>query len=251
MTNFSVNFNQVLDKRNRILWVILAFHAGYLNAGGFLSSHRFVAHMTGIGTGIGLSVSAGDYWIALELVLAPISFMVGAAYAGYLVDKKIVADREPRVLNGVACILFLNCAVFFGGISGFFGDFGEPLLLQRDFILLFMLTFTCGLQNGLFVSLTSGQIRTTHITGLVTDVGLAVVRSLVIKNPDKRNTEVRKNWLRVATILSFSIGSLIAAIIFQRIGYWGFVGSILISVIIFGLIIRIKLVTEDPGHVVS
>jgi uncharacterized membrane protein YoaK (UPF0700 family) len=249
MNKTGVSFNQVLDKRNQILWICLAFHAGFLNAGGFLSSHRFVSHMTGFGTTIGLSVSEGEYWIALELILAPISFMIGAAYAGYLVDKKIVADREPRVMNGILCILFMNCAVFFGGISGFFGDFGEPLLLQRDFILLFMLTFTCGLQNGLFVSLTSGQIRTTHITGLVTDVGLALVRSLVIKNPDKKNTEVRKNWLRVGTILSFSSGSLIAAIIFQRIGYWGFVGSICLSILILGMVLRIQLVTVNPRQV--
>jgi uncharacterized membrane protein YoaK (UPF0700 family) len=253
MTKTAHNFNQVLEKRNQLLWMCLAFHAGYLNAGGFLSSHRFVSHMTGFGTSIGVSVSEHEYLIALELILAPVAFMVGAAFAGYLVDKKIVAHREPRVITGILCILFMNLAVFAGGITGFFGVFGEPLLLQRDFLLLFMLTFTCGLQNGLFVSLTSGQIRTTHITGLVTDVGLSMVRSLVIKNPDTKNTEVRKNWLRINTILSFSTGSLLAAIIFQRLEYWGFMGSTMFSLFILALVSHIyrkASVTENPRHIV-
>jgi uncharacterized membrane protein YoaK (UPF0700 family) len=233
-------YNHILDKNNQILWMCLAFHAGYLNAGGFLASHRFVSHMTGFGTSIGLSVSEGEYLIALELILAPVAFMVGAAYAGYLVDRKIVANREPRVINGIFCIIFMNLAVLFGGVTGFFGAFGEPLLLQRDFLLLFMLTFTCGLQNGLFVSLTSGQIRTTHITGLFTDFGLSIVRSIVIKNLEAKSTEVRRNWLRMWTILSFSSGSLLSAIIFQRTGYWGFLGSFFISLFVLILVLKIQ-----------
>lgn len=223
-------FNQVLRPELQVLWQALAFHAGYLNAGGFLSSHRFVSHMTGFGSQVGVSVSEGDHWIALEMLFAPISFIIGAGYAGHLVDRKIVNNREPRVMQGLMVIMLLNTIVFVGGVSGWFGTFGEPLLLQRDFLLLFILTFICGLQNGLFVSLTSGQIRTTHITGLATDIGLNIVKIFSTEEKDYRKVEKRKNKLRMKTVLSFFAGSFVAASIFRDYEYWGFLGSAFISV---------------------
>lgn len=255
MSKIRNDFNHIMAWNNQWLWCILAFHAGYLNAGGFISSHRFVSHMTGFGTAVGISVSEHDYWIALEMLLAPISFLVGSALAGYLVDRKIIQDRQPKVTKGVLIIILMNTIIFLGGISGYFGEFAEPLLLQRDFALLFMLSFVCGLQNGLFVSLTSGQIRTTHITGLVTDVGLSLARSIVIKNHDLKKTEKKRNGLRIRKVLSFSVGSLISAVIFNRLGYWGFLGSLFISFIILGLVEAINRYTPpasvgvDPGQV--
>lgn len=235
MTRLHNIFRQVLDLKNVFLWLTLAFHAGYLNAGGFIASHRFVSHMTGTGTAIGLSFGEKDYLVAFEMILAPLFFMIGAGLAGYLVDRRIVKAKEPRVVRGVLIIIIMNICILLGGIGGYFGEFGEPLKMQRDFMLLFMLTFTCGLQNGLFVSLTSGQIRTTHITGLVTDIGLNVVRIFAIKD-ETREVESQKNWLRFNTVLSFSVGSFISSIIFNRIGYWGFAGSCVISVICLLLI---------------
>lgn len=242
-------FANTLNKKNQFLWMMLAFHAGYLNAGGFLSSHRFVSHMTGVGTAIGISFSLKDYFIALEMILAPISFILGAAYAGFLVDRKLVTEREPQVINGVLCIILLNVAVFAGGISGFFGEFGEPLLLQRDFLLLFVLTFVCGLQNGLFVSITSGQIRTTHITGLATDIGLNITKIFSLKNDDSKRNDIKKNQLRIKTVLAFSLGSFIGAIYFTQAHFWGFLGSVVIS--LFILAWSTKIIRDHDREIVN
>jgi uncharacterized membrane protein YoaK (UPF0700 family) len=226
-------YNHILAFPNQCLWLLLAFHAGYLNAGGYLSSHQMISHTTGTGTMIGLSVGLKEYWIAVELALVPISFLAGAFLAGYLMDRKLITDRQPRVINGVIIIIFLNIMVFLGGFSGFFGEFGEPLLLQRDFALLFTLCFACGLQNGLFVTVTSGQIRTTHMTGLTTDVGLNFAKIITLKNKDgKRSVEVRRNNLRIKTIVAFTMGSFISALVFIKIHYYGFLVSTGISVLI-------------------
>jgi uncharacterized membrane protein YoaK (UPF0700 family) len=236
-------FRHVLDIKNQFLWFTLAFHAGYLNAGGFLASHRFVSHMTGTGTSIGVSFGEKNYLVAFEMILAPLFFMFGAALAGYLVDRKIVKKSEPRLKRGVLIIILMNVLILWGGVGGYFGEFGEPLVMQRDFMLLFMLTFTCGLQNGLFVSLTSGQIKTTHITGLITDIGLNIVRTLVLKD-DTKTFEAQKNWLRVNIVLVFSMGSFLSTIIFNQTGYWGFAGSVLISIFSLSLIIWITRVNK-------
>ena len=240
-------FNHILHWDNQVLWIALAFHAGFLNAGGFLACHRFVSHMTGFGTQIGVSVGFKEYLIAAEMVLAPISFIAGSGFAAYLIDRKIDKNSEPRLLQGILIMIFLNLSVFLGGITGFFGVFGEPLLLQRDFLLLFILTFICGLQNGLFVSLTSGQIRTTHITGLSTDIGLNLVRGWYMKEGSAKKVQSRKNNLRIKTVLGFSIGSFIGAIIFKDVEYWGFFASSVISLGILFWTVKVSAKVGDIG----
>lgn len=240
MSKSENHYIHILDFKNQCLWLLLAFHAGYLNAGGYLASHQMVSHMTGTGTMIGLSVGMRDYWIAFELLLVPLSFIAGACLAGYFMDRKLVTERQPMVINGVLILIALNLLVLLGGQSGFFGEFGEPLLLQRDFALLFTLCFACGLQNGMFVAVTGGQIRTTHITGLSTDVGLNAMRILSSPHDSHRKTEVKKNYLRLKTIVAFSTGSFISALLFTKVQYMGFLGSTAVAFMILGLCLYIS-----------
>ena len=231
MTSNTVHgyFAQVLLPANQKLWQGLAFHAGYLNAAGFLACHRFVSHMTGFGSQVGLNLGANEYLFAFEMVLAPVFFMVGATYAGVLVDRRLVKNTSPRLIQGISVILLINIIILVFGKMGLFGYFGEPLTNQRDFVLLFLLTFCCGLQNGLFVSITSGLIRTTHITGLCTDIGLNIVRLFTLPEGETKSKESQKNWLRLKTIIAFSVGSAVSALIFSKFGYLGFLGSVLFS----------------------
>lgn len=249
-SNTNEYFTQVLIPSNQRLWLGLAFNAGFINAGGFLACHRFVSHMTGFGTQVGMNIGLNEYLFAFEMMLAPLFFILGAGYAGMLVDRKLVKNKHPNLLRGLGVITAINLVVLAGGQIGMFGEFGEPLIFQRDFLLLFLLTFCCGLQNGLFVSITAGQIRTTHITGLCTDIGLNVVKYFTMNDGATRTKEAKKNWLRVKTILGFSVGSLISVLIFQHIHYWGFLVSSMISMTLLlytRWIINSKiLVVKDP-----
>lgn len=255
MTSNTVHeyFSQVLKPSNQRLWQGLAFHAGYINAGGFLACHRFVSHMTGFGTQVGINIGFKEYLFAFEMVMAPLFFVVGATYAGFLVDRKLVRNKKPKILRGLTVIFLINILVFVLSQFGIFGDFGLPFGAKADVLLLFLLAFGCGLQNGLFVSLTSGQIRTTHITGLCTDIGLNLVRLLALKDGAARSKETSKNWLRLKTITAFSVGSLVSALIFQNYGYYGFLGSCLISLLllVFTKWIMVKNVSvfENPVEV--
>lgn len=226
-------FSNFLKSKNIVLWLLLAFHAGYLNAGGFLSSHLFVSHMTGMVSSIGMNTA--ELLLTLEAFMAPILFIFGSGVAGYLLDRDTARESVSYIMLGGLIMIVFNLAALIGGVSGFFGTFGEPLMLQRDFVLLFILTFMCGLQNGLFTSLTGGAIRSTHITGTATDLGLGLVKQFNEKRIHKKKIDGRKNWLRTGMILAFTIGSMIAAIIFNRYEYWGFAVSAALSVIILGM----------------
>ncbi len=230
---WSVYFNQVLRKENQLLWLMLALHAGYLNAGGFMACQRFVSHMTGFGTQVGISLGHNEYFQAFEMALMPVIFILGAATAGWMMDRKLVNNMRPRVIRGMGWIVVLDLIIWVGSVNDQFAVFGEPVLNHRDYAFLFLLAFNCGLQNGLFVTITSGQIRTTHITGLATDIGLHSVKILSMdKNAPDREELKQKNFLRVKTVAAFSFGSLISALIFQHYGYWGFSVSFFFSLMI-------------------
>ncbi|WZO97773.1 YoaK family protein [Isosphaeraceae bacterium EP7] len=216
-------FKNVLAQRNQVLWMILAFQSGFMNAGGFLSCHQFVSHITGYGTEVGIEVGQKAYFAAFGTALAPLFFLFGAIYAGWLVDRRVIQGKEPRLETGIVTLALLNLAIYAGGLAGFFGEFGEPLILSRDFLLLFSLCFACGLQNGLFTGLTSGQVRTTHITGPTTDIGLNIAKAFTLGRDDpERGTLVAQNWLRAKVIIAFSGGSMIATMAFSQLKYEGF-----------------------------
>ena len=64
-------------------------------------------------------------------------------------------------------------------------------MLQRDYLLLFVLCFACGLQNGLFSGLTRGQVRTTHLTGPITDIGLNLTKIFTLDATTRGATNSR------------------------------------------------------------
>jgi uncharacterized membrane protein YoaK (UPF0700 family) len=257
-------FKDVLAARNQTLWLLLGFQAGFMNTGGFLACHEFVSHVTGDGTTVGVALGSKRYLVALETAMAPLFFLLGATYSGWLADREVLLGREPRIMTGVVTLAALNLAVFLGGILGFVGPFGEPLDLQYDFLLLFTLSFACGLQNGLFTSLSGGKVRTTHLTGPTTDMGLNLAKVLTLRRGDpERGRLSLMNWLRAKLIVAFAGGSMIATLVFVELSYWGFAVPLAISVFLVWYVHRLLKIGEggaaaeeaasllgpvDPGH---
>ena len=216
-------FQDVTRPKNQFLWLLLALQGGFMNAGGFLACHRFVSHMTGYGTYVGVAAGRKNYLNAFEMAMAPLFFMAGAAYSGWLMDREMLRGREPKVGRGLVSLAVLNLVIYLAEISGYLGQFGEPLVLQRDFVLLFLLCFSCGLQNGLFTGVTKGQVRTTHLTGPTTDIGISIAKIYSLDRDDpERERLAMMNWLRVKIAIMFSGGSMIAVLIFPETGFEGF-----------------------------
>lgn len=226
-------FKDLLKKDTVILWGLLAFQAGFINAGGFIACHRFVSHLTGYGTQVGLTFVEKDIWVALEMAIAPLSFIAGSAFSAFLIDRPYFENRPPKIGTSLIVQSLLLVFVFVGGELGLFGEFGEPLELQRDFLLLFTLCFICGAQNAAFACLTNGQIRTTHMTGLATDLGMNLVRIPFLSIDEKEKSYQRKvNWMRLFIFFSFMIGSAISALVFSYVGYHGFLVPALTSFLV-------------------
>lgn len=211
--------------RNRYLglWGTLAFQAGFINSLGFLACQRFVSHVTGFGTHVGISLGEGKYATALELFSAPAFFIFGAWVSANLTVARQSRGEVPRydlVTLAMPAILFVMMIL---GANGVFGAFGEPHSFQQDAFLLSSLTFLCGMQNGCFATLTRGQIRTTHLTGISTDIGTDLALTLNGRlAPEEHQQAIRRNLMRIITFSAFSIGALISALIDAKLLYWSF-----------------------------
>ena len=75
-------FKNVVARRNQVLWLMLAFQSGFMNAGGYLAVHRFISHMTGYGTYVGVALAQKQYLGAFEMALAPSSWRAPSSPAG-------------------------------------------------------------------------------------------------------------------------------------------------------------------------
>lgn len=98
-----------------------------------------------------------------------------------------------------------------------------------------LLCFTMGLQNAVITKLSNAEIRTTHITGLMTDIGIELGKMAYWNAaPGMPRVQADRARLRILLALAtaFFVGGVAGALCFTRIGYGATVVLALILVIL-------------------
>ncbi|MBX3225854.1 MAG: DUF1275 domain-containing protein [Labilithrix sp.] len=186
---------------------MLTAAAGMVNALAFLATERFVSHVTGTATQLGMSVAS--FWLGLDVAFVIGSFVLGAMSASYVIDVRGHAGKRPLY----ALPLFVTAALVGGagvaGTRGAFGPFGGGADSPADFAFLIVLAFAMGLQNGAVATSTGMVVRTTHLTGPATDLGLSLAELLF--GPTERHAHARRHaLLRAAKLVAFVSGAALA-----------------------------------------
>ncbi len=232
---------------NISIWMSMAFQAGILNIGGFMACHRFVSHVTGFATFFGHEINQVDNSHAFGMLAVPLFFLFGCMISGQLVDIRLKLHKSPKYYITFGLIFFLLCIVFALGVFGYFGKFGEPLELSRDYTLLILLCLICGIQNGTIATVSKSVIRTTHLTGVTTDLGIGIVRFLNRANlKGEIGTEVQANLMRAGIIFFFGFGSVLGGYIFKKLQYAGFFVPALTSGLLFGAMLYFQVIKPRP-----
>lgn len=228
---FNHRFDQNVENSVVAHWFLLSLNGGFINAGGFLATGRFVSHVTGFATLFGVDLANSQFEAAIGILSVPLFFLLGAFVAGLLIDRPLHKKRRPHfdwVMGLSACALLFAAT---GEEISTFGNFGETFGLEKSYLLLILLCLASGLQNAAITSSSGKSIRTTHLTGLTTDLGLGLAKLLSFDfNNQLRQVEIRANFLRAGSILSFVIGSAIGAWIFLALGFRGFLFPAVISI---------------------
>ena len=224
-------------RSNVSLWMLMSFQAGLINIGGFLACGRFVSHVTGFAGYFGYEIARRNYPLAFGMLVVPIFFLIGAMVSGELVDVRIKSGLRPKYDVAFGIIFCMISAVFLTGLFGYFGEFGRANS-SRTYLLLSWLTFACGIQNGTVTSVSKAVIRTTHLSGITTDLGLGLIRLIHHSLFRAENlNEKRAVLMRVGLITFFFIGSIIGAVAFTQLKFWAFGIPLVTSGILFALMV--------------
>lgn len=154
--------------------------------------------MTGFATLAGISFEKMDWYGFAMFLVIPLSFLAGVMFSGYLTQKQFAHYRHgQRYAPGMQIVAFLLLAVVIEGHFNFFGVFGNLENIKHDYLLSIVLCTACGLQNGAITLASGATIRTTHLTGITTDIGLGIIRSEVTQlSKNEQKKERRANLLK-------------------------------------------------------
>lgn len=195
----------------------LAFIAGALNAGGFLAVKQYTSHMTGIVSAMADNAVLGEPVLVLSGLGALLSFITGAACSAILVNY----SRRHRMHSEYALPLLVEATLLliFGVLGARLADIGGFFVP----VTVALLSFTMGLQNAVITKLSRAEIRTTHITGTVTDIGIELGKQLYWNASKARPFAVTANTERLGRLsvlaASFFVGGVTGALGFRDLGY--------------------------------
>lgn len=188
----------------RWVWLgagLLACMAGMVNVVGYLGfEHQAITHLTGTTTLFGAALAHGDLRAMRGLAGVAIAFMLGAALSGV-----IVQDSTLRLGRRYGVALALESLLLFASIPLFTrGQLAGPLLAAT----------ACGLQNAMATTYSGAVIRTSHLSGMFTDLGIGLGHAL-------RGLPLPKRRLLLSAVIitGFASGAIAGALLYQRLGY--------------------------------
>lgn len=207
------------------LAVILAWVAGAANAGGFFVLGQYTSHMTGHLSQLADNLALGNLWFTLIAALAVCAFIAGAAFSTVLINWARIHTSQrqyalPIALQGT----FLLC---FSGGGWLVGEAGRVFSLA-------CLCFIMGMQNATITKLSSARIRTTHCTGIVTDIGIELGRAAYRRLSPQAPVifDRAKLAILVWLVTAFVLGGLVGALGYS---YLGFVFSVPLGLTLLAL----------------
>jgi uncharacterized membrane protein YoaK (UPF0700 family) len=206
------------ESLNRQLAWAMAFVAGAVNAGGFLAVSHYTSHMTGVVSTMADMVAEGDLTTALAALAMMLSFLGGA----FVCTSLISFGQRRRMRSRYALTLVLEAALML-----VFGFMGNRLQQEIQFALpvtVMLLCFIMGLHNAVTSIISGAAVRTTHLTGTVTDIGIELSRLAYVNVHDRRGRERivanrQKLSLLLLILVSFLGGGVVGALGFRHIGF--------------------------------
>jgi uncharacterized membrane protein YoaK (UPF0700 family) len=210
---------QRTDQNNRRLGRWLAFIAGAANAGGFLAVGQYTSHMSGIVSALADNFAVGDFGLIVAGLSSLAAFMTGAATSAIMINW----GRRRRAQSEYALPLMLEAVLLLC-----FGLLGSNLENNRFLFVpatVGLLCYVMGLQNAIITKISKAEIRTTHMTGIVTDIGIEIGKLFYwnVSESGPGITAVRADRSRLRLLASllgmFFIGGLAGALGFKYVGF--------------------------------
>ena len=208
-----------------------AFVAGIIDVVGVLAFLAFTSNVTGHVASLAKNIVKQDFNSILVFGLWLFMFLFGAFVSNFIVKSLqhisyYRAHSAPVVLE----ILVLLFIAYYGN------NFYDETTQERQ-IVIGALLFAMGLQNSLVSNVSGGLIKSTHLTGLFTDLGSELADWM---HPLTRESQEVKNkiYVRLTILVFFIFGGLMGGYFFNIYEFkvFYFVPVILLTIVYYDLL---------------
>jgi uncharacterized membrane protein YoaK (UPF0700 family) len=208
-------------KHNLRIASILSFVAGIVNVTGFLAFKQLATNVTGHFALFITDVADFKFWKGTIYFLYIFSFLFGSFSSSFLIEK-FKANRKLNVFvlpTLIECFILMSIALISNVV-----DIDYPNLIVC------LLLFAMGMQNSFVTKISNAIVRTTHLTGLFTDLGIELSQLFFPKTHPNREKIKATIKLRIFIICFFFLGGIIGGYLYSGL-------DLKLNTLIFGAII--------------
>ena len=204
---------------------LLSFVAGMVNTTGFFSVKRLTTNVTGHFAFLMDEVFQLNWWQGFIYFLYIFFFFLGSFVSNLLIE--LVAQKSDRYIY-MAPALIESIILF---VIGFYGQY---LIALHPNLIACSLLFAMGLQNSFVTTISSAVVRTTHLTGLFTDLGIDLSQLFFFKEKEQKRKLMSAIRLRFTIVCFFFGGGILGGVLYSRIGIYAL--TIAAAILIAGII---------------
>lgn len=203
--------NRRTPKHNLQIASFLSFVAGIVSVVGFFSVSQLTTNVTGHFAFLIDDVFHLNFWKGLVYFLFIFFFWFGSFLSNFMVE--IISKRNSRYIYIIPAFLesFLLLIL---------GIFGKYLYLDYPAFIACVLLFAMGFQNALVTRISDAVVRTTHLTGLFTDLGIEISQLFFYRDQKSKKELHAIIKLRFTIIGFFFAGGIIGGVFYDRIGFY-------------------------------
>lgn len=214
---------------------LLSFVAGIVNVSGLFAVQRLTTNVTGHFAFFADELAKKNFTQGLVYLLFIVAFLFGAFFSNFLIET--ISKVNERFINSVPVGIEISILLFLA--------FLQPATVQANpNTIACLLLFSMGLQNALVTSLSNAVVRTTHLTGLFTDLGIELSQLFFYKREEQQKKLTSSIRLRLTIISFFFLGGLTGGYGYLLVGIKILLASV--ATLIVALIydsVKFKLVT--------
>jgi len=228
------------DKHNLGIASLLSFVAGLVNVVGFMSVAKLTTNVTGHFAYFIDEAFMLRFTQAFHTALYVLFFFLGAFFSNFVVEiyfriKENLVYIIPTVTEAV--ILFLIAV------------FGNFLMEFHPNIVALCLLFVMVIHNSLVTSISHSIVRTTHLTGLFTDMGIEVSQLFFYKDKDHKSRLIQSIKLRLTIILMFFSGGIVGGLSYRYLEIRTLIlGSFILIIGLAYDFIKIRILLAKRNH---
>lgn len=195
-------------KHNLRIATILSFVAGIVNVTGYLSFKQLTTNVTGHFALFINDVTNFEFWKGTIYFLFIFSFLLGSFISSFIIETSRKNKKQNLFIlpTVIEALILIGIALTSDLINIIYPD-----------IIICLLLFAMGMQNSFVTQISNAVVRTTHLTGLFTDLGIDISQ-LLFQNTFTQREKLKANIkLRIAIITFFFGGGLAGGLFYSTL----------------------------------